>query len=176
MKKVILSILVLSTIAISGCWTTSTNTVNVQDFTFAIPTTFTSISSSSLDEAQIAHSIISAWKWDGNTLILSESSLPAQVTLQQFTQDTQSRLNQNMIWYNNGKISSTSFTCNGKKIPAYTHIFNQTELQDTKKIIMYFDQLYFVYNKNVYILSLAHQAENSIFSNITNSLWCIDKK
>lgn len=176
MKKIILGIVALSTIIISWCGTSSTNTINVQNFSFAIPTTFQSISSSSLDQAQIAHSIISAWKWDGNTLILSESSLPSQITLQQFTQDTQSRLNQNMIWYHDGKISSTSFTCNGTKIPAYKHIFNQTELQDTKKIIMYFDQLYFVYNKNVYILSLAHQTENSIFSDIIGTLWCVAKK
>ena len=176
MKRIVLWILILSTVVISWCGTTSTNTIQVQDFSFALPTTFQSISSNSLDQAQIAHSIISAWKWDGNTLILSESSLPGQITLQQFTQDTQSRLNQNMIWYNNGKISSTSFTCNWTKIPAYKHIFNQTELQDTKKIIMYFDQLYFVYNKNVYILSLAHQAENSIFSDIIWTLWCVAKK
>lgn len=176
MKKIILSVLALSTIVISGCGSSATNTINVQDFSFAIPTSFQSISSSSLDQAQIAHSIISARKWDGNTLILSESSLPSQITIQQFTQDTQSRLNKNMIWYNDGKISSTSFMCNGKKITAYKHIFNQTELQDTKKIIMYFDQLYFTYNKNVYILSLAHQTENSIFSDIIGTFWCIVKK
>lgn len=176
MKKILLTIIGLSSLVISWCWSSSSNTVTVQDFSFSLPTTFQSISASSLDKAQIAHSIIAAWRWDNSTLILSESSLPSNITLQQFTQDTQSRLNQEMIWYHDGKISSTSFTCNGKDIWAYKHVFNQTDVQDAKKINMYYEQLYFVYNKNVYILSLAHQAENSIFSDIISSLWCVTKQ
>lgn len=157
---------------LTGCTASSTNTITVQDFTFSLPSTFTTVSATTLDQAQIVHSIIAAWRWEKSNLILSESSLPVKTTLQQFTQQSQSRLHENMIGYTNGKISSSSFTCNGVKIPTYKHSFEQTQLQDNTKTSMYYDQLYFIYHDSVYILSLAQQEKKDTFSTIATSLWC----
>lgn len=172
MKKTYLLLLVSITPLLAGCTGWSSNTITVQDLTFSLPTSFQTISSATLDQAQIVHSIIAAWRWDRANLVLSESSLPVKTSLQQFTQQTQARLAQNMVGYANGKVSSTSFSCNGKKIPAYTHTFEERQLQDESKISMYYDQLYFVRDDSVYILSLAQQEKKSIFSNIVWSLGC----
>ncbi len=164
-----------SMLFLAGCGSADTNTVTVQDFTFAAPTTFQTVSSASLDNAQIVHSVIAAWKWTNSSLVLSESTLPSTVSLESFTQDTQSRLGKELVWYSAGKISSTSFTCNGKKIAAYKHSFAQNDFQDATKIAAYYNQLYFARNDSVYILSLAQQEENSIFNDIVDSLGCVTK-
>jgi PBP1b-binding outer membrane lipoprotein LpoB len=62
MKKFILGLIGSSTLFLAGCGTPSTNTVNIQNFSFSVPTNFQSIPSSSLDSAQIANSILAAWK------------------------------------------------------------------------------------------------------------------
>ena len=160
---------------IAWCTGSSSNTVTIQDFSFSLPTTYQSISPTALDNAQIAHHIIAAWKAINDTLILSESSIPSTIDIKTFTEQTQARLTQNMIWYDQGKISSTSFTCNNTKISAYLHHFVQTDTSDKTKINVYYDQLYFIYNDSIYILSLAQKEEKSIFSDIVDSLACVQK-
>lgn len=175
-KKYILVWLITSSLLLSGCGSSSWNTVTVGNYTFTLPTTFQTVSASSLDNAQIEHNIIAAWKSteddDKQSLVLSESSLPTSVPLKDFAQDTQTRLAQNMIGYTDGKLTTTSFYCNDTKVAAYKHSFVQTDIKDKTKIIQYYDQFYYTQNRNVYILSLAHQTENSILSDIIESYGC----
>jgi hypothetical protein len=130
------------------------------------------VPSTTLDAAQITHSILGAWKDTNTSLILSESSLPSNIPLQTFTDQARSRLAQNMVWYSNGKVWSASFVCNGSKISGYTHSFAQTDAKDTSKTVMYYDQFYFSNNDSVYILSLAQKEQKNIFNSIMDSLTC----
>ncbi len=172
MKKIGIALVSLCTLALSWCGSSSWNLVTVLDYSFALPTTFQSVSSSSLDQVQIANSVIAARRSSNDSIVFSESTAAANTNLKQFTQDSQARLGQNLIWYKNWKISAGSFTCNGEKIPTYRHTFQQTELQNANNVMLYYDQLYFIRDKNIYILSLAQKEEKSIFSSILSSLWC----
>jgi hypothetical protein len=172
MKKIGIAFLSICTLVLSWCGSSNGNAVTALDYTFTLPTTFQSVSSNSLDQVQITNNIIAAWKSWNDSIVLSESTAAANTNLKQFTQDSQARLWQNLIWYKDWKISAGSFTCNGEKISTYRHTFQQTELQNVNTIMLYYDQLYFMRNKNVYILSLAQKEEKSIFSSILSSLWC----
>lgn len=165
--------IVLSTcLLVQGCGSVVQTLVSIQDFSFGIPTTMQAVSSASLDSAQISHNILGARKDTTSNLVLSESSIPSSITLQIFTDQARARIAQDMIWYSNGSVSSTSFTCNGTKVPWYIHSFSQTDPKDSSKTIMYYQQFYFIHNASIYILSLAQTDQKNILSTTIDSLTC----
>lgn len=64
---------------------------------FSIPPTLRSIAPETLDNTQIIHNIVGAWKNDDMSLILSESSLPTNVTIKDFAEQASKRIAQQMI-------------------------------------------------------------------------------
>lgn len=165
-------IICCGTIFLAWCSGTTSLNVQVQDFSFNIPPSFQSISSQSLDNAQIAHSILAARK-DGNAnIILTESSLPSNVSIKNFTDSASKRTSQEMIWYGNASITSKSFMCNGKKQQWYIHSFTQSDIKDIKIITTYYEQYYFARNGSIYILSIAQNTKKSIVDDIITSMRC----
>ncbi len=161
-----------SVVLLAGCGTTAVNTVQIQDLAFNIPTTFQTVSSQTLDNQQIAHTIIAARKDTNSSLIISESSLPSTITIKEFTEQSAVRIAQQMIWYSKVDITSKSFTCNWNDIVWYKHSFTERDIKDNTKVVNYYDQFSFQRNGSVYIISLAQKEEKSIFNDIIDSLAC----
>ena len=164
--------IVFGTLLLAGCGTQEVSIVQVQDLSFSIPTTLQSISPQTLDNEQVAHTIIGARKDTTSSLVMSESSLPNSITIKEFTEQSSKRIEQQMVWYVKGSISSQTFTCKEEKITWYTHSFTENDIKDSAKVLTYYNQFSFQRNGSVYIISLAQKEEKSIFSDIIASLWC----
>jgi hypothetical protein len=89
--------IIVSCILLQGCGSVEQTVVTIQDFSFGMPTSMQVVPSSTLDAAQITHSILGAWKDINASLILSESSLPSNIPLQTFTDQARTRLGQDMV-------------------------------------------------------------------------------
>ncbi len=161
-----------SVIFLAGCGSTSVNTVNVQDLSFNLPTTYQSVSSQSLDNAQIVHTILAARKDTNSNIVISESSLPSSLSIKDFSEQSVNRLSQQMMWYTKVWLTTKSFACNWENIEGYKHSFTENDIKDTSKILTYYNQFAFARNWSVYIISLAQKEEKSIFDDIINSLTC----
>lgn len=161
-----------SVIFLAGCGSVSVNSVTVQDLSFNIPTSYQTISSQSLDNAQIAHTILAARKDTNSSIVISESSLPSSLSIKDFSEQSANRLGQQMMWYTKVWLTTKSFTCNGQDIEGYKHTFTENDIKDTTKVLTYYEQFAFARNGSVYIISLAQKEEKSIFDDIITSLTC----
>lgn len=89
--------IVFGTLLLAGCGTQEVSIVQVQDLSFSIPTTLQSISPQTLDNEQVAHTIIGARKDTTSSLVMSESSLPNSITIKEFTEQSSKRIEQQMV-------------------------------------------------------------------------------
>lgn len=170
-KNILLGVLICSGF-LMWCGSSSMNKITVENISLSIPKEYQTIASSSLDNAQIAHNIIAARKSSDGNIILASSTLPAQVSLKEFAEKTKTRISQEMIGYTNSSISAKSFTCDGKKKTWYLHSFDKVEIKDNTKVLLSYDQFYFVESNSLYILSLAQSTKKSIVNSVIDSLAC----
>lgn len=173
-SRSIMGIIVSSMLILSGCGiTSSTTTVRVQEWQMDLPQTLISVSQKWLDQANVASSVLAAWKDGKTSLILAAGSLPAATTIQDFVTQSQKRLSQEMFGYIPGTSRKRSITCNGTKLPGYQITFQQSDPRDAKKITSYISQFYVQKAQSVYVLSLADAEQNTILTDIVASLSCV---
>lgn len=168
----ILPIVLWLALLLTGCWSNKDNLVSAGSFSFQVPSTYQSVSNTNLDRAEIDRSVIGVWKWDKGNIILASSKMPQQMTIKEFAEKTSLRLSQEMVGYTNKKISQKKFSCGGSKTAWYLHHFEKADLQNTKDILTYYDQFYFVNNNTLYILSVAQMEKKNIVNDMIRSLTC----
>lgn len=173
-SRIVSSIVMSCVVILSGCSTaSSTSTVRVQDWQFDLPSALISVSKKWLDQAHVASSILSAWKNGKTSLILAAWPLPAATTIQEFTTQSQKRLSQEILGYIPGTSRKRTITCNNTKLIGYMVTFQQSHPGDTKTIINYVSQFYVQKAESVYVLSLADTEENTILTDIVDTLHCV---
>lgn len=171
-KKVTLLGCFICAVFLMWCGNSSVNTITVENISFSIPKEYQTIPSSALDNAQIVHNIIGARKSSDGNIILASSTLPAQVSLKEFAEKAKTRISQEMIGYTNSAITAKKFTCYGKKKTWYLHSFDKVEIKDSSKVLLSYDQFYFIESDSLYILSLAQSTKKSIVNSVIDSLAC----
>ncbi len=170
-KNIIFASIICATF-LMWCGSSWTNKVSVENISLSIPDEYQTISASSLDNAQIVHNIIGARKSTDGNIILASSTLPAQVSLKEFAEKTKTRISQAMIGYANSSISTKKFSCDGNKKIWYLHSFDKVEIKDNAKILLSYNQFYFVEWNSLYILSLAQSVKKPIVQKIIDSIEC----
>jgi len=149
---------------------TTVTTASIDGLSFSIPSTLQSIPLSAIKQSQ--NNIVAARKETSWSLVLSESTMPAGMDIATFSQQWEQHLKGQLMWYTAGSLTKQSFTCSGQNVTSYLHSFAHTATQDANKIDSYYNQLYFIHNGSIYILSLAQTTKKSIFNDIMTSLHC----